>query len=1531
MRRRHYLTLALLALGTLGALLPAADDAAPPGLVLSLRGHKEAVYGITFSPDGKQLLTASGDPSVKVWDGTTGKEIKTFAGTGAHTQLVLAVSVSPDGSQFATGSGDNTLRVWDFPTSKPLRSFDLLADSTAVAVSADGIRLAGGGKDGKIRLWNTADGKVLFDLSGHTGAVTGLTFSPNGQLLISSGEDQTLRFWNPTDGKPVAHFAAHSAPVTGLAVSPNSAAVYTLGGGNLAFWSLPPAGSKILQTLEGPVTTLAASPDGSQILTSTGKLIRIINSANGQPVRQLSAPGDITSAALAPAAGLTAVGTADRQLVVWGNKEGPPLAQVVAHGKPVTGLAFNPAGNQLVSASADGQVKVWVMPPVPTRSLPHPEAVRSAAVAGAKHIVSGAADKIVRLWNLDNLKMPERQFTGHTGAVNAVAASADGQFLASAGDDETIRVWNRTKGEQVALIGAHSGPVTSLAYSPAGLVLSSSADGSVKLWQMQPAAAKNLMAHAGAVTSAVLTPDAGKLVTGCADKQVRVWNLTNGQVEKTFPGPTLGVQAVAVSARGDQVAAGGADRTLWVWEMASGKEVKKFAGLTGVVASVAFSPDGKILAAGLGDGTARLFDLAAGKEVQKLGAAGAAVTGVAFSLKGDVVYSSGADKVVRAWGVADGKEKAALDHGSPVTALALSRDGTRLASAGADKSIKVWNLADNKPAAPLTVPADVLGLNFAPDGKRLAVASADGRARVVDLADGTVAEYLPHEGPVHAVVFAPDGKHVVTASADKTARNWPLALVWSGRHAGPVRKALWSPRGDRVISVGDDKTVKSWAVADGKELKPALVHEGPIVDVGISADGAKLATASADRTVRIWDLAGKTPETPVAKLPLPGVPLSLAFSPNGGRVAVGFAAEKGGKERTLVLDALSGKELMTLGEAEGVPAGVLSFLPDSRTLLAAGNDRTVQLLDVNVQSAFEAHAGGVTGLVMHGNGTQVLTGGADRTVKLWTLATGKLERTFGPLTEPVSALTLSRDGLWVAAAGGKSVTTWTVADGKEVLTLPLPSAVNGLSFAVDRSRLATAGADGRVRVWDTATKLELQGFPHEGAVRGVTFQPANNAQLISAGVDKNVVLNTVGVARVVNLGGAAKGLTVTPSGTHVLTAGADGKVKVWNTGNGNLERTFETGDKPVEAVAVRRDGQLVAAASADGKVRLYNFNDPKLLTLLSPPAAVRSLAFAPSNQALVGACGDGSVVAWDVIYNPGQPLPAEFGKVVQTFTQAAVDLAFPTANANFYSAGGDKTIKGWKLASETATRQFAHGGPVSAVAFNPAGTLVAGGVGDGRLRIYDLAKGALQKDVAAHGTPAKPEAIYCLAWSPDGTQVVTGSLDHSLKLWNATSGALVREFRAFKEKEFPKGHQEAVLSVAFSPDGKQIASGSMDKTIKIWNVADGNVVRDLTNPEFKPAGAGLPEAAHPGWVYALRWLKDGKLISAGGAPRLRGYLAVWDTATGKLVSGQELGVGTIFALAVSPDEKLVALGTGGSVRLGPELNQGVVLKIPGGK
>src|SRR5262249_8507351 len=147
-----------------------------------------------------------------------------------------------------------------------------------------------------------------------------------------------------------------------------------------------------------------------------------------------------------------------------------------------------------------------------------------------------------------------------------------------------------------------------------------------------------------------------------------------------------------------------------------------------------------------------------------------------------------------------------------------------------------------------------------------------------------------------------------------------------------------------------------------------------------------------------------------------------------------------------------------------------------------------------------------------------------------------------------------------------------------------------------------------------------------------------------------------------------------------------------------------------------------------------------------------------------------------------------------------------------------------------------HPNFVDAVAFNPAGTQLATGCHDGAVRIFDVAKGQQLRQINAHTQP-QPAPGYCVAWTSDGKQLVSRSLDKSLKLWDATSGNLVREFKAFKEKDFEKGHRDGVFCVAISPDGKRLASGSSDRSIKLWDVAKGTVERDFVSPNVKPGVA----------------------------------------------------------------------------------------------
>src|SRR5262249_6715734 len=349
------------------------------------------------------------------------------------------------------------------------------------------------------------------------------------------------------------------------------------------------------------------------------------------------------------------------------------------------------------------------------------------------------------------------------------------------------------------------------------------------------------------------------------------------------------------------------------------------------------------------------------------------------------------------------------------------------------------------------------------------------------------------------------------------------------------------------------------------------------------------------------------------------------------------------------------------------------------------------------------------------------------------------------------------------------------------------------------------------------TGLELQAFLHAGPVAAVACHPSNNAQVVSGSADKTIALHTATVARVLPAGTPLRALAVTPNGSHAVTAGDDGKIKLWNTGNGNNERTLEGGGKALHALALSKNNVLLAASGADQIVRLFTLNDGKLLTEIKAPGVVHSLTFTPNSQTLAAACapaegGARVIQTWNVVYNAGQPVPAEFGKPAQTYHDAGAvtDVVFVGTGSTFYSGSTDKAIKVWKFAADTPTKTLQHPNLVDTVAFSPDGKQLATGCHDGRLRIFDVAKGAVAREIQAHVTMPQPSAVYCLAWSADGKQLVSGSYDHSLKLWNAADGKLVREFKGYEDKKFEKGHRDSVVSAALSPDGKTLASGDWD-------------------------------------------------------------------------------------------------------------------------
>ncbi len=1529
MARRLLAIVGLLALGAI-LWLPtfAQEKNAAPDIVAHLKGHTDAVYAVAYSPDGKFLVTASFDNTLKLWDAASGKEIKTYGGTGGHTKQVISVGFSQDGSMIASGSTDNTLKTWDVPINAPIRTLKTNDAVSAVALSPDGLKLAVGGKDGSLKLVTPVEFKELVKLeAGHQGAITSLSFSANSLTLASVGVDRTLRFWNVANGQLLSTVGAHIGGVNNVAINPNNTATYTVGDdGFLKFWQFPPpALPKTLPGHGAPIRALAMTADNANYYTgSDDRTVRQFAIAGAKEVRTLTGPqAGITSVATHPANTFIAAGTSDNRVFLWNSADPKIPQQWLAHAGAVHSMQMQ--ATQLMSAGADGLVKFWTIPQIAPRTLTHPDAVLAAVASpDGKKLFTGSSDKFVRVWDTTKLAM-EKQLVGHAGPVTAVAVSANLQILASGGADNTIRLWNQTTAKESDVLLAHTAPLTALGINAGGTqMLSASEDGAVKLWAL-PLVAPKTFIHPDQIASLTLTPDAAKVLTAGSDKIVRLWNLTTGVKEKEYAGPTLSINSFAMSSNAATIAAVSADKTVTLWNAADAKVLQKLP-MTVTPQAVVFAADAQSVFVGLADGSIKQIKTADGKEIKTLPAQQqTAILGFALSPKGDMLYSSSADKTIRTAALPDGAPKLKFDHVAAVSAITLSKDGTRLAAV-ADQVVKIWNTADGKEVATIKIASNSKGIALSPDNTRLIVGGSDKLARIYGL-DGTLLETLPHDGIVGSVAFV-DAKRTVTAGADKLARVWTSSLVFQRQHQGPVRQALFTPKGDQIVSAGDDKLIKIWNAADGKEVK-ALTNESPITHVSLNSDATKIATAGADKNVKIWTVAdGKT----TATIPMTAPLQSLTLSPNGQRIAVALA--DGPKQVIRVHDITLGKDVQIF-EEHTAPLKTLQYLADGRTLMTASMDKTARLLDVNIVSALVAHPAGPMFAQYNAAGTQLVSAGADKKVKHWDLAKASVLKEFGPVVDPIKAVVFSRDFTRVGVAAGKIVKVWNLVDGKEVVTLNHAVDVLSLSFSTDNTRIATGAADKQTRLWEVATGLELQFFAQDDAVDAVQHLPAN---VILSAAGKVTRLDTASILRAIPADvGPVHALTIVPANTHVLTGGADKTVKLWNIATGAKEREFPGATGPVRSVAISKNALLLASGGTDSVVRVHQFVDAKEIGSVKLPGEVRALSFTPNNLALVGSSAGKTLGAWSVPFTAGQPLPKDFLTPAQTWTTIDVlgDFTIAADNASIYSAGQDKALHVWRVASPAPTRNFAHPQSIDAVAFQPGGAnLLLSACHDGQVRIFDLVKNVQVKAVTAHVSVINknnvPQPIYALVFSPDSKQFLTSSYDNSLKLWTA-NGDLVKEFKAHKEKEFEKGHQEPVYAAAFSPDGKFIASGSsgLERIIKIWSL-DGNVVRDLANPNYK-SSPGFPAASHPGAVANLRFTKDGKnLISIGDSPGNKGFLAIWDWQTGKMTYESTAPLGVFYGLALAPDEKTLTVTAGNRDRKGAsaDYNAAYVLKMP---
>jgi WD40 repeat protein len=619
---------------------PVAAAGQPP---LTIRERLRDVWDAAFSPDGKHIVGASQDKTVKFWNAQTGEPERALAG---HTAALLRVAFSPDGKYLASASADKTVKVWDAQTGQERFSLEgHTSHVRCVAFSPDGKRIvSGGGLEGSVKLWDAETGQEQRTLQGHRNEVYGVAFSPDGQRLVSGSGDMTVKVWNAQTGQVERTLRVTSS-----------------------------------------VNRVAFSPDGQRIIGGTGKTVKVWNAQTGQELFSLQGHADyISCVAFSPDGKRIASSSQDQTVKLWDAQTGREERTFQGHTSPVNSVAFSPDGKRLVSAGFDKTVKVWTLPePVAASPAPEPEPTVQPPQPG----------NAVRL------------LLGHTDRVHSISFSRDGKRALSCSADGTVRVWDVQTGKELFDVLKAKRPDVQVAtwtsdgrYAVVGTARAGQAiHYDVEARKFLSSTSSLTSGEGAAATALAFLPDNERVLFANSLGDVRLYRSPAfGTLSDTkFPRDPArrAVYSVGVSADGRFGILGCSDGLVQIYDLATLRETRRLIGHKADVLGVGLSKDGS-RALTAADQTVRVWQAQTGKTLYTCKGHTGKVTCLALATDGRRAVSGSEDKTLRVWDVQTGKERKRLTgHTDTVTSVALSSDGRYALSASADHSIRLWDLS----------------------------------------------------------------------------------------------------------------------------------------------------------------------------------------------------------------------------------------------------------------------------------------------------------------------------------------------------------------------------------------------------------------------------------------------------------------------------------------------------------------------------------------------------------------------------------------------------------------------------------------------------------------------------------------------------------------------------------------------------------------------------------------------------------------------------------------------------------------------